>query len=549
MSEERQKSRPRSAGRKFERRGGNDRTRSSESASEEIRSQLPLLEKAFSQRDFPRQKVPLEEILKHLRPLHLTSIEQLDFSTRGRLLTTLLRVGRQPPPAVQVAQPMAQAPERRDSSALEPSGDVAAEPSGDVAAEPSGDVAAEPSGDVTAEPSGNVAAETPSAANDKKPSGEAASAYADVMFLLGMTWRALGDEQRAAPAIAASGRSEHPAPVTRPQAADPAPEAGARLASRAPAVGGRPAERLKDWREEAQLLEQQRQTRNAARLHERHQSYLEAVRLYELAGDLLSALRSALAAKDSAVGKRLLKRIPIDAARPVLEKAKGYDWLMEHYVEAGDFQNVARLYERARQFDQAALAWERGGSLSNARKAYESANDSSNAQRARALEVEELVRRGDRLGAASLLMGEGRKDKAVEILLGLPAPKAFRFLLKLRLPEEALALARKQIQEAESNQKPSEAARWLEWVGDFLAAAQAWERADRKDKALAMYEQVGQWQRAGELAQALGQKEKAADLYGRAGDPAAVERMQASALEPKGAPVAPQPVDEAAKPA
>src|SRR5260370_15513757 len=136
VSEERQKSRPRSAGRKFERRGGNDRTRSSESASEEIRSQLPLLEKAFSQRDFPRQKVPLEEILKHLRPLHLTSIEQLDFSTRGRLLTTLLRVGRQPPPAVQVAQPMAQAPDRRDSSALEPSGDVAAEPSGDVAAEP-----------------------------------------------------------------------------------------------------------------------------------------------------------------------------------------------------------------------------------------------------------------------------------------------------------------------------------------------------------------------------------------------------------------------------
>ena len=263
----------------------------------------------------------------------------------------------------------------------------------------------------------------------------------------------------------------------------------------------------------------------------------------------MSALRSALAAKDSVSGKRLLKKIPIDAARPLLEKAKGYDWLMEHYVEAGDFQGVARLYERARQFDQAALAWERSGSLSNARKAYETAKDSSNARRVRALEVEELVRRGDRLGAAALRLGEGRKDQAVEILLALPAPKAFRFLQKLKLDEEATALARKQIQEAESNQKPSEAARWLEWVGDFLASAQAWEKADRRDRALAMYEQVGQWQRAGELAEALGQKEKAVGFYRRAGDAAAAERVQASTLEPEGPPATPTSVEDAAKPA
>jgi tetratricopeptide (TPR) repeat protein len=356
------------------------------------------------------------------------------------------------------------------------------------------------------------------------------------MFLLGLTWRALGDEQRAAPALAASGRSEDKAPAASGRSADPA------LTAKLLRKSG-------DWREEAQLLEGQKQTRNAARLHERHQSHQEAVRLYEQAGDLLSALRSALTAKDSVSGKRLLKKIPIDAAKPVLEKAKGHDWLMEHYVEAGDFQSVARLYERARQFDQAALAWERGGSVSNARKAYESAKDSANAQRVRALEVEELARRGDRLGAATLLMGEGRKDQAVEILLGLPAPKAFRFLQKLKLDEEAMALARKQIQEAESKQKPSEAARWLEWVGDFPAAAQAWEKADRKDKALAMYEQVGQWQRAGELAEALGQKEKAVDFYNRAGDKAAAERVRASAPLTEGYKAEPQPVEEAVKPA
>jgi len=527
VSEERQKNRRGPAG-KFERRGGNDRGRfaSGESASQEIRSQLPLLEKAFSQGDFAKQKVPLEEILKQLRPLHLTSIGQLDFSTRGRLMTTLLRVGRQPPPAAQVAQPIAEAP-------------AAPEVSDSTAAEPSGDVAVEAVAEVNPpEPHPPVPTAT-----DVKPPGEAASAYADVMFLLGLTWRALGEEQRAAPVLAASGRSEDKAPAASGRSTDQVLTASGRPANRAPSAGGRPAERVEgvhplhklgNWREEAQLLEGQKQTRNAARLHERHQSYLEAVRLYELAGDLLSALRSALAAKDSASGKRLLKKIPIAAAKPLLEKAKGYDWLMEHYVEAGDFQSVARLYERARQFDQAALAWERGGSLSNARKAYESAKDSSNARRVRALEVEELVRRGDRLGAAALLLGEGRKDQAVEILLGLPAPKAFRFLQKLKLDEEALALARKQIQEAESNQKPSEAARWLEWVGDFLAAAQAWEKADRKDKALAMYEQVGQWQRAGELAEALGQKEKAVDFYHRAGGRPGGHRQPAGVDSPAG---------------
>ena len=60
-----------------------------------IRSELAPLEKAYSQKDFAKQKASLEEILKQLKPLRLRSIDQLDFNTSGRLITTLLRVGRQ----------------------------------------------------------------------------------------------------------------------------------------------------------------------------------------------------------------------------------------------------------------------------------------------------------------------------------------------------------------------------------------------------------------------------------------------------------------------
>jgi len=69
-------------------------------------------------------------------------------------------------------------------------------------------------------------------------------------------------------------------------------------------------------------------------------------------------------------------------------------------------------------------------------------------------------------------------------------------------------------------------ARWLEWTGDALAAAEAWEKAERKDKALEMYEQVGQWQKAAQLAEALGRKDHALELYHRAGDRDSAARLE-----------------------
>ena len=85
-------------------RGGNGRgtsraRESAGSASYRVLNELSGLEKSLAKGDFAEQKQPLGEIVKALKPLRLKSIEELDFNTRGRLITTLLRVSRQPKPA------------------------------------------------------------------------------------------------------------------------------------------------------------------------------------------------------------------------------------------------------------------------------------------------------------------------------------------------------------------------------------------------------------------------------------------------------------------
>jgi len=446
------------------------------------------LEKALSTGDFAKQRPPLEEILRQLKPLRLSSLEGLDFNTRGRVLTTLLRVGRQkappePPPAPAVASVEQSAP---DAPATAP-----------------------------------ASSESPSAAPAPSPEAEKLAAHREVMFLLGSVWRAVGDEGRAGSAFAASGRS--PEEREPPKPAAPTPSG--------------------DWREEAERLVSTQRGRDAAKLHERHGSPAEAARLYEAGGDLKSALRCFLAAKDEPSGRRLLRQLKPEQFLPVIDKAGTYQLLMEHYVEAGQFEEVAKLYERARQFDQAAIAWEKAGKLGLARKAYERARQSADADRVRQLEVAKLVERGDRLGAAVLLVGAGKREQAVQTVSALPATKAFRFLQKLRLGDEALALAKKEIAQAEAENRPAGSARWLEMLGEASAAAEAWVRADRRDRALLIYEKAGEWQRAAPLAEALGQKDKAIELYRRAGDKTSADRVAAMpapvvAATPSGAPVA-----------
>ncbi|HZH04715.1 MAG TPA: DEAD/DEAH box helicase, partial [Myxococcaceae bacterium] len=174
--------------------------------------------------------------------------------------------------------------------------------------------------------------------------------------------------------------------------------------------------------------------------------------------------------------------------------------------------------------------------------AFERAKDTANAERVKALEVRQRVERGDRLGAATLLLAEGKKDEALETIKALPSTRAYRFLLQLKLADEARALAESEIAAADRDGKPGVKARWLEDTGDVEGAAQSWEKAERPDKALPLYERVEKWAQAAALAEGLGRQDQAVALYRRAGDTENAERV--AALPP---PATPQP-DAAATP-
>ena len=283
-----------------------------------------------------------------------------------------------------------------------------------------------------------------------------------------------------------------------------------------------------DWKAQAEAYASRGRTRDAARLQEKHGSPAEAQKLYEAGGDLKGALRAALAAKDMEAARRFAVSLPAAEARAQLEKAEAWELLMELLVKGHAFDDVAKLYERARQFDQAALAWERAGKLGLARKAYERVRDAAGAERVRALEVQRLVERGDRLGAAQVLVQSNHRAEAVDVLKTLPPTKAFRFLEQLKLKEEAKTLGEAELATAKAEGKPGPQARWLELLGRRAEAAQAWEEGGRKDRAYPLLEALGDFAKAAAFAEASGHRDQAIRLYRRAGDDRAAERLEAT---------------------
>ncbi|WP_208726220.1 tetratricopeptide repeat protein [Corallococcus terminator] len=522
-------------------------------------AELSVLEKALSKNDFGAEKGPLEAIVRSLRPMNLKSLDDLDLNTRGRLITTMLRVQRQSKPALPEAGAESAAPE----AAATTEGTEAAAPAEASSEAPAAEGAGE----------GAAPAEAAPAAPAVDPAKEKHAAWLDVMTLVGRVWRAAGDRERSQAAFTLSGREPTPEPEAparseaprerseRPERGGPGerrerserpprgdrPERGAAGAgerrerpprAERPERGERPArgerperapmpELTGDWKEQATQLEGMGRTRDAARLYERNNGFADATRLFEAGGDLKSALRTALAGQDNDAARRLVGTLPPDQIGPTLEKAGAYELLMEHYVAKADFEKVAGLYERARQFDQAALAYERANKLTLARKAYERARDLPSANRIRGLEVKALVERGDRLGAATLLVAVGQRREAVEVLSPLPPPKAFHFMQRLTLEDEAKELAQRELARAEQEQKPAGRARWLELLGDTAAAAETWTQAGRKDKALPLYEKLGDLPRAAQIAEELQQKDKAVALYTQLNDSAGLERAKA----------------------
>jgi tetratricopeptide (TPR) repeat protein len=232
-------------------------------------------------------------------------------------------------------------------------------------------------------------------------------------------------------------------------------------------------------------------------------------------------------AKNDEAFARLSAKLKPDEIVEALERASAWEKLMEFHVARADFESIAKLYERANQFDQAGLAWERSGKLSLARKAYERAKDFGSSHRVRDLEVVKLIERGDRLGAATLQAGAGKKAEALETLKPLPGPKAFHFMQKLKMTAEADAFAKEELSKAEAANNPVQKARWLELLGRLPEAAEVYLAADRKDKAAFVFEAMGDLKKAAELLEAAGQLDKAQALFTKAGDAANAERVKA----------------------
>lgn len=314
-----------------------------------------------------------------------------------------------------------------------------------------------------------------------------------------------------------------------------------------------------DWKADAQRLEEMGRTRDAGRIHEKNKGYEWATRLYEIGGDTMAALRTAALGKLDDKFKALSEKLKPEEIIQVLERAEAWEKLMEFNVARGDFDSVAKLYERAKQFDQAALAWERAGKLSPARKAYERAKDTVGATRVRELEVKKLIERGDRLGAATILVGAQRTPEALEVLKPLPPPKAYHFMQKLKLDEQAKVFASEHLQRSIDENNLQQKARWQELLGDLPSSAETWLESGRKDKASGVFEQLGQVAKAAELAEAAGQLDRAQLLFKRAGDqpnhdrvaalprPEPKPKTAAEKAEDEADGLAPPPVDNAAE--
>jgi tetratricopeptide (TPR) repeat protein len=545
------------------RRGGRDRREGGGGgASYRVVNELSGLEKALTKADLQAMKTPLGEVLKALKPLRLQSLEHLDLNTRGKLITSLMRVMRLPRP--KDAAPVAETPPPAEADA--PPAEAAAVEAASADAPATGEAAAAAPVEPAAAEAGSATTPPQAPSAPVEAPVDPAQLWRDAQFTVGLIWRSVNDTDRAATAFENAGR--------QPSEAELAVPAGAAATERAPR-GDRPergprrertergerrptVERVPrrerpepfqpsgDWQADAAKLEQLGRTRDAGRLHEKNASFPTAVRLYQAGGDLKAALRVAALGKLDAELTALSAQLKPEEVIEALERAEAWEKLMELHVARQDFEAIARLYERALQFDQAALAWERAQKYALARKAYERAKDYAAANRMRELEVQKLIERGDRLGAATLLMTVGKKTEALEALKQLPGPKAFSFMQKLKLGAEATAFAKEELAKADAAGNGLQKARWLELLGDPKAAVEAYLAIGRKDKAALVFGDQGDFKQAAELMEAAGQLDKAADFFTKAGDAANAERVKALP-RPTPAP-AEAPVSEAATP-
>jgi tetratricopeptide (TPR) repeat protein len=331
------------------------------------------------------------------------------------------------------------------------------------------------------------------------------SARKSVFASLAKVWKVTGDEQRAASALSTSGQSEKAEAVLKKSG---------------------------DWQDIAALRERDGKHAEAARLYEEKGAHLDAARCYLAAGDLRGQLRCLHKAKDPEALGAAAHSSPVDVAVPILLKYDERQLAAALLTSAGKLEELATLQERWRRFRDAGSTWEKLGKTTRAMDCYARGKDRRNTERLVDSEVARLTSEGQAGAAAQLLAKHGRHERAADLISSSNPEMAHDLLVKGKLDQKALALAKHLARSARERKDWASEAKWLERSGELPQAAEAYWAAGQLDSALKIFEQLGNWAEAAKACEALSRFDKAADLYARAGDAEATARARARQVKP-----------------
>ncbi len=323
--------------------------------------------------------------------------------------------------------------------------------------------------------------------------------------VLGELWLALGDERRAALLFAVSGKPE-PAMKMLKQSGE--------------------------WQEAAELSRRQGNPTEAARLYEQHKDFAAAAQAFKEANDLRGWLRTALLGGKPEEAREAARKLGAKAARELLLKHGGGDIYLDLLAGAGDFKEIGRLYERAEQWSDAALAFEKAKWLTRAAECYAKAGDPASAERCVSDEAQSRLSRGDAIGAGEVWRKHGMPERAVELIRDSHPELAFKWLQAAGLDAQALDFAKARARHHAQAGQQAEQASWIERTGDLPVAAELYLAGNRPADALRLYEQLGDWEKAGEAAAKASQAERAVEFLKRAGIAEPEARVQALLPKP-----------------
>ncbi|WP_373047073.1 hypothetical protein [Vulgatibacter sp.] len=285
-----------------------------------------------------------------------------------------------------------------------------------------------------------------------------------------------------------------------------------------------------EWDKVAALAEHERRFGDAAKLYEEHDRLDDAARLYRKAGDVMRAIGIYTKQGNRDAVVEAAKDLKPEQQEQVLLDAGLGDVYMDLLVQADRWEDVGRLYERAEQWADAARAYEKVGRTHKAIRAWDQAGETAEAERLIEAEVQERLDASDRNGAAKLWARFGRSAKAAELATN-PLDR-FRWMREAGQVEEAKALAREELGKVqEASKGPLDQAPWLARSGDTANALRIYDEHRKPEDAAALFEELEDWELAARCHEVAGKTRRAADLFERAGNTEAAERLRA--MEPE----------------